>query len=739
MFVSSRSSTPPIVLASAVILLAGSARGETHEISIDAVSGVMTPASLEIAEGDVIRFVLEDVPNIVFEDDFSTNLGWLTTATSETGLWVRRIPYTECSEDRQQVNRSADLDPWCMMTGGSWASCEDDVDLGNVILISPPIQLPAEPVWISFAQWFGNSGGFNPYQNPMVVEAVIGTNTYELSRYDTDPRETEGGWRRRNIPLADFASWSAGEQMTLRITCEEVINAVVEGGFDDLMVRTEASSSVEIRTVSGCKPNGLFTDDLLSDTGFLTWSADDLGGLSEFKIQYDGDCKGAVSVTVVNREPLLVGGGGFATIQAAVDKSSDGDTIQVVGGIRTERVHLRDRKIVLEPVPGTGKVTLQGDGNPGSLMWIGEGQGSETVVRGFRFVGGIGDNPDPDGPPNGWATSAGGLNLWGTSPLIEDCDFENNRASYSPAINLQGSGSIIRDCTFTGNATAGTTSWNYPVYCGGAITMFSYRDNSSTGGLAVAPVIENCTFQSNAAVVDGGAIMVWYASPQIRDCLFEDNRASGSGGGAVAYASLTDFTTPDDPLLGWHYIERCTFRNNAADGIVTPDPVVEGGGGAFAMFQNANDADDPTLGVRFIDCVFENNSSNFHGGAMWIQDTRVELENVRMSGNDSSGYTGGAAYTKPNTSLTLQRSEICDNSPDDFGGSGDLITDPLSIVCSEGIIAGDITGDGIVDAADLGLLIAGWGPCAPVCPGDLTGDGKVDAADLGLLISLWSF
>ena len=735
----SRPSIALSVLVPAVMLTVGSASAEIHEIKIDAVSGVMAPDKLVIAEGDVIRFVLEDVPNIVFEDDFSTDLGWSATATSKTGLWVRRIPYTECSGSRQQVNRSADLDPWCMMTGGNWASCDDDVDLGNVVLISPPITLPAEPVWISFAQWFGNSGGFNPFQNPMIVEALIGTETYELSRFETDPLEVEGGWRRRNIALADFASWSGGEPMTLRITCDEVINAVVEGGFDDLVVRTEPSSSVEIRTASGCKPNGLFTGDLLSDVGFLTWSADDLGGLSEFQIQYGGECKGAVSVTVVNREPLLVGDGGFATIQAAVDKSSDGDTIQVVGGIRTERVHLRDRKIVLEPVPGTGKVTLEGDGNPGSLMWIGEGQGPETVVRGFRFVGGIGDNPDPDGPPNGWATSGGGLNLWGTSPLIEDCDFEDNRANYSPAINLQGSGSVIRGCTFTGNATEGDITSNYPVYCGGAITMFSYRDNSSTGGLTVAPVLEDCTFQNNAAVVDGGALMVWYASPQIRDCVFEGNRASGSGGGAVAFASLTDFTMPDDPLLGWHEIERCTFRNNAADGIVVPDGFVEGAGGAFAMFQNANDADDPTLGVRFIDCVFEDNSSNFHGGAMWIQDTRVELDNVRMSGNDSSGYFGGAAYTRPNTSLTLQRSEICGNSPDDFWGAGELISDPLSSVCSEGIIAGDITGDGLVDAADLGLLIAGWGPCAPVCPGDLTGDGLVDAADLGLLISLWSF
>ena len=47
---------------------------------------------------------------------------------------------------------------------------------------------------------------------------------------------------------------------------------------------------------------------------------------------------------------------------------------------------------------------------------------------------------------------------------------------------------------------------------------------------------------------------------------------------------------------------------------------------------------------------------------------------------------------------------------------------------------GDINGDGQVNAADLGLLISGWGG-----PGssDLNLDGSTDAADLGLLISAW--
>jgi hypothetical protein len=46
----------------------------------------------------------------------------------------------------------------------------------------------------------------------------------------------------------------------------------------------------------------------------------------------------------------------------------------------------------------------------------------------------------------------------------------------------------------------------------------------------------------------------------------------------------------------------------------------------------------------------------------------------------------------------------------------------------------DLTGDGLVDGADLGTLLSVWGTGAT---GDLTGDGLVDGADLGTLLSVW--
>ena len=54
--------------------------------------------------------------------------------------------------------------------------------------------------------------------------------------------------------------------------------------------------------------------------------------------------------------------------------------------------------------------------------------------------------------------------------------------------------------------------------------------------------------------------------------------------------------------------------------------------------------------------------------------------------------------------------------------------------------AADLNGDGVVNGADTGLMLAMWGPCPDEggCPADLDGNGVVDGADFGLLLSSWS-
>lgn len=48
----------------------------------------------------------------------------------------------------------------------------------------------------------------------------------------------------------------------------------------------------------------------------------------------------------------------------------------------------------------------------------------------------------------------------------------------------------------------------------------------------------------------------------------------------------------------------------------------------------------------------------------------------------------------------------------------------------------DLSGDGLIDGADLGILLGSWGPCAG-CLADLSQDGLVDGTDLGLLLASW--
>lgn len=55
----------------------------------------------------------------------------------------------------------------------------------------------------------------------------------------------------------------------------------------------------------------------------------------------------------------------------------------------------------------------------------------------------------------------------------------------------------------------------------------------------------------------------------------------------------------------------------------------------------------------------------------------------------------------------------------------------------ESFLPEDLNFDGFVNSADIGLLIADWGPCVG-CTADVNGDGVVNSGDLGLLIAAWT-
>ena len=732
------------LVAVATASLTGSVIAEVHDIEIDLAAGTFTPSNLSLAAGDLVRWTVSR-DDVLFADSFATDTGWTTEATSETGQWNRRIPYPGCSESRGKVVRAVDGDRWCMMTGAGWAECLDDVDAGSVALTSPEIELTGETAFLSFAQWFSNSGGNNPFVNPMDTQVIIDGIEYDIESFLDDSADTSGGWIDRSYDLGDFAAWTPGTTLQIRFIVQETLGAVVEAGIDRVVVSASPLGVATIATASKCIPDGRFSGVIGGETPVLEWAVDDVDGLDSIKFLLDGGCKTAATASIFDRTPLTVGDGlRFTTIQDAIDHATDGDIIQIEGGVWSEHLDLLDRKVVLEPLPGTGEVVLEGDGTPQSLLMINDGQGSETVIRDLTFRNGLGGNPDPDGSPNTWSTSGGGINLWGTSPAIDNCVFTGCRAMYGPAINVQASSSSISNCRFEDNATDGTLLAQYPVYTGGAILTHGYRDNSPDNGFENCdPAFIGCDFVGNSALNSGGAVSIWYTSPTFTDCDFTANSTIYSGGAVI----MSTYTI-DDPTTGPFstptVFTRCDFEDNTAPVADDGAGQWEGFGGAICVYQNDGNTDLENIAIDLVECNLSGNIAGTAGGAIWVAATTLTLRDTNIVENDG-GLTGGGTsilrselFATP-VEMFVFGGEICDNLPQDVDDMTPVVYDGLASICSEDVCPGDITGDCVVNGADLGLLISGWGPCGTNCPGDLNLDGSVTGADLGLLISSWTF
>lgn len=117
----------------------------------------------------------------------------------------------------------------------------------------------------------------------------------------------------------------------------------------------------------------------------------------------------------------------------------------------------------------------------------------------------------------------------------------------------------------------------------------------------------------------------------------------------------------------------------------------------------------------------------------------------------ASPHVAGAAALVWSANPDLTNDEvwsILEESADDLGSTG---WDPqfghgrinayeaLLLATEPGCETGDLNCDGVVNGADLGMLLSAWGPCANPddCEEDLDGDGVVNGADLGVLLSNW--
>ena len=186
--------------------------------------------------------------------------------------------------------------------------------------------------------------------------------------------------------------------------------------------------------------------------------------------------------------------------------------------------------------------------------------------------------------------------------------------------NYEGSPTLI-NCTFRSNSA---------VWDGGAI--YTYGEVNE-----YTQVITNCMFSRNYANWAGGGMYNDESNPMLTNCAFRQNSAASGGGMCNSHGS--------NPVL-----INCMFSNNSALMVYVPYHFYGGNGGGMV-----NDSGSTIL----IDCTFTGNSAVRWGGAMFNEESNPTLTNCTLSGN--SAPDGGGMYNYNSDEVALSNCILTGN------------------------------------------------------------------------------
>jgi predicted outer membrane repeat protein len=218
--------------------------------------------------------------------------------------------------------------------------------------------------------------------------------------------------------------------------------------------------------------------------------------------------------------------------------------------------------------------------------------------------------------------------------------------------------------------------------------------------------------------VQGGAVNLNHsaAATSFVACRFQGNRARmvpDNGAQALGGAIFTLTTAQGFSL------DRCAFLDNQS----------QGSGGAIYPSTHQPVAIDR--------CAFIGNQAGLNGGAIRRHNGTTIIRRSSFASN-AADQSGGAVFLS-STGMSIGETSFCGNHPTHI--SGGLWKNLGGVTQQEHCtVAGDLTGDGVVNIDDLLALIAAWGPCPPPpeqCEADVVADGSVNIDDLLLVISHW--
>ena len=409
------------------------------------------------------------------------------------------------------------------------------------------------------------------------------------------------------------------------------------------------------------------------------------------------------------------------------------------------------KALVSAALTGTGVVTAAGvTQNNSAVMWMGP-SGKTVVIRKGDAAPGFTDGtvfqPDTFGlacngdgivisgklaAASGITTSNDGVyltNAWGNG--LEIFARKGSPIPGYPTLNFQN---------LVTATTAPITLAQHPLMNDGSIVF-----RSSLGGSgATVGINDSATFSAKNGVFTM-LLRKGDSVPGISGLVFS---STGSGSvmnnnGMYAYEGIlmnADGTSITDPLIGSSFLGVRKANGTVVVLARALDAIPGIPGATYAGISGSSSLCISDSGV----VVFANsfNLGTANNTAIFAWDEVTGLRVIAKSGD--TNFTGTAC-----NQLTLfGGTGVTGNGINSaLNAAGQLVIRAGDSVNSINTIAkidlgstpcpADLTGDGVVNGADLAALLGAWGPCSGSCPADLTGDGVVNGADLAALLGAW--
>ena len=171
---------------------------------------------------------------IGYYDDFEFDFGWGINSTATTGIWERGIPKPTSSGSAPSVDASYDCGKLAYVTGNNpnLHPDFDDVDQGETILTSPPMDLSSYT-----NPYFNYSRGFYCYYGPYLVDDTLkiyasnGTTTVLIDQVGA-PEGNPMAWESKSIALLGLLPITNSMQISIRISDQDPNVNITEAAFD---------------------------------------------------------------------------------------------------------------------------------------------------------------------------------------------------------------------------------------------------------------------------------------------------------------------------------------------------------------------------------------------------------------------------------------------------------------------------------------------------------------------------